>query len=231
MMNVLHIEVKVDSKLVASQINGMYEASNDSMIKYLAKAREHISEFKTFSIENIPRGSNQKADVLSKLATVPFHNLTKEILVEVLSERSTEVQEVQTIVEEEGDNWMTPIIKYLEEGVVPSDNTRHKPLRAKMPKHMESGSIKKVSDPMMRCEGLLGKYFIREIHIGSSCGMHEGPIAGMGEWDIALSIDSCQRGAKFVVVAIDYFTKWVEQSRWFQITCKEIIRFRAGQTS
>ncbi|GJR25957.1 reverse transcriptase domain-containing protein [Tanacetum coccineum] len=46
---------------------------------------------KTFSIENIPRGSNQKADVLSKLATVPFHNLTKEILVEVLNERSTEV--------------------------------------------------------------------------------------------------------------------------------------------
>ncbi|GKD65594.1 reverse transcriptase domain-containing protein, partial [Tanacetum coccineum] len=74
-------EVRVDSKLVASQINGMYEASNDSMIKYLAKARKYISEFKTFSIENIPRGSNQKADVLSKLATVPFHHLTKEILV------------------------------------------------------------------------------------------------------------------------------------------------------
>ncbi|GKA15944.1 reverse transcriptase domain-containing protein [Tanacetum coccineum] len=98
-MNVLWIEVKVDSKLVASQINGMYEASNGSMIKYLAKARKYISEFKTFSIENIPRGSNQKANVLSKLATVPFHHLTKEILVEVLKERSTEFQEVQTIVE------------------------------------------------------------------------------------------------------------------------------------
>ncbi|GJS04549.1 reverse transcriptase domain-containing protein [Tanacetum coccineum] len=68
------------------EINGIYEASNDSMIKYLAKAREYISEFQTFSIENIPRGSNQKADVLSKLATVPFHNLTKEILVEVLND-------------------------------------------------------------------------------------------------------------------------------------------------
>ncbi|GKA82943.1 reverse transcriptase domain-containing protein [Tanacetum coccineum] len=103
MMNVLWIEVKVDSKLVASQINGMYEASNGSMIKYLAKAR-------------------------NKLATVPFHHLTKEILVEVLNERSTEVQEVQTIVEEEGDNWMTPIIKYLEEGIVPSDNNEARAL-------------------------------------------------------------------------------------------------------
>ncbi|GKF51090.1 reverse transcriptase domain-containing protein, partial [Tanacetum coccineum] len=56
MMNVIRIEVRVDSKLVASQINGMYEASNGSMIKYLAnvKAREYISEVKPFSNGNIP---------------------------------------------------------------------------------------------------------------------------------------------------------------------------------
>ncbi|GJY81797.1 reverse transcriptase domain-containing protein [Tanacetum coccineum] len=53
-MNISWIEVKVDSKLVASQVNGVYEASKGSMIKYLAKAKEYISEFKTFSIENIP---------------------------------------------------------------------------------------------------------------------------------------------------------------------------------
>ncbi|GJZ31997.1 reverse transcriptase domain-containing protein [Tanacetum coccineum] len=40
LMNISNIEVKVDSKLVASQINGDYEASKDSMIKYLAKAKE-----------------------------------------------------------------------------------------------------------------------------------------------------------------------------------------------
>ncbi|GJU35560.1 reverse transcriptase domain-containing protein [Tanacetum coccineum] len=122
MMNVLWIKVKVDSKLVASQINEMYEASNNSMIKYLAKARKYISEFKTFSIENIPRGNNQKADILSKLATVPFHHLTKEILVEVLNERSTEVQEVQTIVEEESDKLVDSNHQILEEGIEPSDN-------------------------------------------------------------------------------------------------------------
>ncbi|GJY56359.1 reverse transcriptase domain-containing protein [Tanacetum coccineum] len=100
-MKVSGIEVKVDSKLVANQINGTYEATKESMIKYLAKAKEFISEFKTFSIENIPREDNQKADILSKLATVPFSHLTKEILVEVLNERSTDAKEVQTIVEEE----------------------------------------------------------------------------------------------------------------------------------
>ncbi|GJR24103.1 reverse transcriptase domain-containing protein [Tanacetum coccineum] len=100
-MNMSNIEVKVDSILVASQINGSYEASKDNMIKYLAKAKEYASGFKSFSIENIPRNMNQKADVLSKLASVAFNHLTKEVLVEVLNERSTEGQEIHTIVEEE----------------------------------------------------------------------------------------------------------------------------------
>ncbi|GJR84058.1 reverse transcriptase domain-containing protein [Tanacetum coccineum] len=179
-MNVLWIEVKVDSKLVASQVNGTYEANKGSMIKYRAKAKEYISEFKTFSIENIPRGNNQKADVLSKLATVPFHHLTKEILVEVLSERSTEVQEVQTIVEEDGDNWITLIIKYLEEGIVPSDKNKAQALRAKIGQYtMESGVLFKKGYliPMLRCVGpLQANYVIWEIHMGS-CGMHVGPRA------------------------------------------------------
>ncbi|GJR76607.1 reverse transcriptase domain-containing protein [Tanacetum coccineum] len=115
-MNISSIDAKVDSKLVASQINESYVSNKDNIMKYLSKAKEYISSFKSFSIENIPRNMNQKADVLSKLASVAFNHLTKEGLVEVLSKRSTECQEVNTVVEEEEDNWMTPIIRCLEEG-------------------------------------------------------------------------------------------------------------------
>ncbi|GJT74039.1 reverse transcriptase domain-containing protein [Tanacetum coccineum] len=124
LMSISNIEVKMDSKLVASQINRSYEASKDNMIKYLAKAMEYASEFKSFSIENIPRNMNQKADVLSKLASVAFNHLTKEVLVEVLNERSTEGQEVHVIVEEEGDNWMTPIMQCLEDEIWPKDKNK-----------------------------------------------------------------------------------------------------------
>nr|GEX16123.1 reverse transcriptase domain-containing protein [Tanacetum cinerariifolium] len=75
-------QLKVDSKLVASQINGTYEASIDSMIKYLAKASEYVSGFKSFSIENIPKNMNQKVDVLTKLASMAFNHRTKECLEE-----------------------------------------------------------------------------------------------------------------------------------------------------
>ncbi|GJS86121.1 RNA-directed DNA polymerase, eukaryota, reverse transcriptase zinc-binding domain protein [Tanacetum coccineum] len=46
-----------------------------------------------------------------KLATHAFDHLTKKVLVEVLAERSTDQKEVGAIVEEEEDNWMTPIIR------------------------------------------------------------------------------------------------------------------------
>ncbi|GJV51604.1 reverse transcriptase domain-containing protein [Tanacetum coccineum] len=66
-IKVQNIDVKVDSKLVASQINGSYVASSTSMIKYLATTKECIAKFETFAIQNKPRNLNQKADILSKL--------------------------------------------------------------------------------------------------------------------------------------------------------------------
>nr|GEV47333.1 reverse transcriptase domain-containing protein [Tanacetum cinerariifolium] len=77
-MTVQDIKVKVDSKLVKTQINKSYVANSTSMIKYLVTARECITGFKSFAIQNIPRNLNQKADILSKLATHAFDHLTKK---------------------------------------------------------------------------------------------------------------------------------------------------------
>ncbi|GKF19218.1 reverse transcriptase domain-containing protein, partial [Tanacetum coccineum] len=179
-MNVQRLEARVDSKLVASQINRSYVASSDNMMKYLAKAKEYIGYFESFFIKNIPRNQNQKADVLSKLASVAFNHLTKEVLVEVLNERSTKRKEISTIVEEEGDNWMTPIIQCLEKGIWPEDKNEARNLRVKINQYaMENGVLFKKSYlvPMLRYVGpLQANYVIREIHIGS-CGMHSGPRA------------------------------------------------------
>nr|GEU70277.1 reverse transcriptase domain-containing protein [Tanacetum cinerariifolium] len=68
------------------------------------KAKELSAGFEEFSIENVPRNQNHKADVLSKQASVAFNHLTKEILVEVLNAKSVEAQEVNAIIEEEGNN-------------------------------------------------------------------------------------------------------------------------------
>ncbi|GKD19412.1 reverse transcriptase domain-containing protein [Tanacetum coccineum] len=109
-MRVQALSVKVDSKLVASQINRDYVACKENMIRYLTTAKEYIKCFKSFRIKNIPRSQNQKADVLSKLASVAFNHLTKEILVETLDTPSMDCGEINAIVER-GENWMSPIHK------------------------------------------------------------------------------------------------------------------------
>ncbi|GJW87023.1 reverse transcriptase domain-containing protein [Tanacetum coccineum] len=63
----------------------------------------------------VPKSENKKADALSKIASTSFAHLTKQVLVDELSEKSINVAEVLTVVEEEGDTWMTPIYNYLTE--------------------------------------------------------------------------------------------------------------------
>ncbi|GKE75978.1 reverse transcriptase domain-containing protein, partial [Tanacetum coccineum] len=122
----------VDSKLVASQINGSYVASSTSMIKYLSTTKECIAGFRSFIIQNIPINLNQKADILSKLVTHAFDHLTKKVLVEVFAKRSTDRKEISAVVEEEEDDWMTPIIRCLAEGVWLEDEEERRALRMKI---------------------------------------------------------------------------------------------------
>ncbi|GKB12941.1 RNA-directed DNA polymerase, eukaryota [Tanacetum coccineum] len=112
-MQVKDIHAFVDSKLVASQVEGSYDA-------------------KGVSNTHIPRAENRKADALSKLAAVQFDHLSKEALVEVLNEHSVEAQEVNMVVEEEGPTWMTLIRNYLEEGKLPEDPADARTLMAKI---------------------------------------------------------------------------------------------------
>ncbi|GJZ74989.1 reverse transcriptase domain-containing protein [Tanacetum coccineum] len=101
-MQVKDIHTFVDSKLVASQVEGSYEAKGEKMIKYQEKVLELVGAFNRFRITHIPRVEKKKAGALSKLVAVQFDHLSKEVLVEVLNERSVKAQEVNMVVEEEG---------------------------------------------------------------------------------------------------------------------------------
>ncbi|GJV95177.1 reverse transcriptase domain-containing protein [Tanacetum coccineum] len=81
-MGVKNLEAKVDSRLVVNQINRSYVAKEQSMIRYLEKAKTLTSGFKKFFIEQVPRSENKKADTLSKITSTSFAHLTKQVLVE-----------------------------------------------------------------------------------------------------------------------------------------------------
>nr|GFA53356.1 reverse transcriptase domain-containing protein [Tanacetum cinerariifolium] len=130
-MGVKNIQANVDSKLVANQVLGTYVAKEDNMIKYLDIAKGLVSGLKTFSISQVPRSKNKKADALSKIASISFAHLSKQVLVEVLETKSITGKEVTAVIEEEGPTWMTELVNYLKEGTLPGDEKEARKLRLK----------------------------------------------------------------------------------------------------
>nr|GEU96549.1 reverse transcriptase domain-containing protein [Tanacetum cinerariifolium] len=177
-MGVKNVQANVDSKLVANQVLGTYVAKEDNMIKYLEIVKGLVCGFTTFSISQVPRSRNKKADALSKIASTSFAHLSKQVLVEVLETKSTTRKEVTAVIEEEGPTWMTELVNYLKEGILRGDEkeARKLCLKARQYELME-GILYKRSflTPWLRCVGpLQAEYVMREIHEGS-CSMHAGP--------------------------------------------------------
>ncbi|GKA08053.1 reverse transcriptase domain-containing protein [Tanacetum coccineum] len=86
-IRVKNLQTHMDSHLVANQVNGSYIAKEPDMVQYLEKVKMMANSFKKFSIKQVPRGENKKADALSKIASTSFANLTKQVLVEELIEK------------------------------------------------------------------------------------------------------------------------------------------------
>ncbi|GJS58789.1 reverse transcriptase domain-containing protein [Tanacetum coccineum] len=248
-MGVRNVHVSVDSKLVANQVLGVYVAKEENMIKYLEKVKSLVSGFANFSISQVPRSKNKKADALSKIASTSFAHLSKQVLVEILKEKSIQDKEVTTVVEEDGPTWMTPIIEYLKEGTLPDDRKEASKLRIKARQYeLLEGILYRRSflKPWLHCVGpLQADFVIREIHEGS-CSMHAGPRSVVAKamrlgyyWptmhrDAREMIRTCNDSGpfpegpgkvKFLIVAMDYFTKWIEAKAVATITGNQVKRF------
>ncbi|GJZ97629.1 reverse transcriptase domain-containing protein [Tanacetum coccineum] len=128
-MGIENVQVNVDSKLVASQVLGTYVAKEENMIKYLEKVKGLVSGFANIFVSQVPHNKNKKADALSKIASTSFAHLSKQVLVEVLQEKSIQEKEVTTVVEEDGPTWM--IMEYLKDGTLPGDIKKASKLRIK----------------------------------------------------------------------------------------------------
>ncbi|GJW94207.1 reverse transcriptase domain-containing protein [Tanacetum coccineum] len=223
------LEVYTDSLLKANQVKGLYEAREDIMRRYLAKVRGLQGHFNNFTITQIPRSKNKRADALCKLASSSFAHLTKSVLIEVVPCRSIKVRAINTI-KEVGDTWMDPIINYLTNGALPKDQVEARKIRIKAPPYSVKQNIlyrKGYLTPWLRCVGpVQADYVLREAHLGS-CGVHTRPrsIAQKAArldyywptmyrdatrvWgiDIVGPFPKAPGRVKFLIVAIDYFTK------------------------
>ncbi|GKB22334.1 reverse transcriptase domain-containing protein [Tanacetum coccineum] len=134
-MEITSLAIFVDSQLLVNQIKGTYVAKQPTTREYLQKTKESLKDFESYTIEHIRRNQNKKADALSKLASMTFEHLTKEVLVEVLPKRSIEEKEILQVKTKEGESWMAPIHEYLVSGLLPKDPKESRKIRVKAPQY------------------------------------------------------------------------------------------------
>ncbi|GJR42606.1 reverse transcriptase domain-containing protein [Tanacetum coccineum] len=85
------------------------EVAYEAMLASLRIIKEmKIKDLDIFVDSQLVANQNKKADALSKVASTTFSKLAKEVLVEVLHEKSIVGKEVTYIIKEEGENWMAP---------------------------------------------------------------------------------------------------------------------------
>ncbi|XP_076908898.1 uncharacterized protein LOC143565958 [Bidens hawaiensis] len=249
-LGVKHLEAQVYSMLIAGQINGTYEATNDMMASYLSQEKDLILQF-----------SSCKTSSLKSLIILLSHNIKCWSYKPVLSPGCTDCGILSI--------WNSPRRK------VAARKIRHKALNYQI----QDGVLNRRSflGQLLRCvDAEDANYLIREIHEGI-CSLHAGPRMVMAKpmnvgyyWpgmhmDAVQEIrkcDSCQRHApntlrrknellpvtsawpfqkwstdimgrfpealgrvKFLIVAIYYFTKWVEAKPVASITAASIKKF------
>nr|GEV72133.1 reverse transcriptase domain-containing protein [Tanacetum cinerariifolium] len=268
------------NEMLSNASQGAYVAKEDNMIKYLEITKALVSGFKTFSISQVPRSRNKKADALSKITSTSFAHLSKQVLVEVLETKSITGKEVTAVIEEEDSTWMTELVNYLKEGILLGDEKEARELRLKARQYeLMEGVLYKRSflTPWLRCVGpLQAEYVMKEIHEGS-CSMHAGPRSVVAKairmgyfWptmhkdaqDMIRKCSDCQvhrpitrhpqqpltpitapwpfykwgidiagpfpegpGKVKFLIVAMDYFTKWIEAKVVPTITGGQVKKF------
>ncbi|KAL0415865.1 UNVERIFIED_CONTAM: hypothetical protein Slati_3418400 [Sesamum latifolium] len=169
-----HLLAYSDSQLVVKQVEGTYEAKEESMIQYLQQNADLKTKFHHFQIIQIPREENAKADSLSKLASSLEDCRTRHITIHYLPEAKTPLA-VQPITT--GEDWRTPIIKWIEEGLLPENRWEADRLKTRATRFIIQEHIlykKSYTHPLLRClsteEGI---HILQEIHSGCH-GAHVG---------------------------------------------------------
>ena len=112
-------------------MNGICEAKEDYMKRYLDKVKWLVKKFKEADFVQVPMEENMKADALVKAASAEGA-MVKYDRVQYIP--SIDLPKVQQIEGEE--NWMTPIVVYLKEGRLPEDKNEARKMRIKAVKYV-----------------------------------------------------------------------------------------------
>lgn len=123
-MGARNIEIRSNSQVVVSHVQGSAEAQGEKMIQYLDKVRKCQSNFHRTAVTKVPREENARADALSKMGsgTGPVvRTSTRGVVIQTEPSILPKLDMME--IEEESDEpeWTTDVIQYLRNGSLPEE--------------------------------------------------------------------------------------------------------------
>ncbi|XP_031273552.1 uncharacterized protein LOC116132011 [Pistacia vera] len=177
------LEVKFDSQLVVSQLQGTYQAHDSKMTSNLSMVKELQAQFDEFSIVQIPRAKNSHADALANLGSALKYSSQSSIPLLFMQWLTNWKEQQPNKLPEEAmgvelaDYWMTPIVRYLEHDKLPADKNESRRLKARAARFtIHEGQLlrKSFSGPYLKCTSPEeAQRVLAELHEGE-CGNHAG---------------------------------------------------------
>jgi ribonuclease HI len=280
-IGIKRVILKTYSQVISGHVDKSSKARDPKLEKYLHTVRRLEASFEGFSVKNIPRGENERADLLAKSAAQRLP-LPSEVFFETIKSPSIELMErpVLAISPVHSEDWRTEIISFLQDNFLSDDEVYNKRMEARTrPYVMIKGELYKhgVCSPLLKCLSRTeGIELMKEIHAGL-CGSHIGsrpllgnvfrqgfywPKAASDATDLVQKCENCQRCArdqkqpssltqliqptwplqrwgldllgplppaqgnlKYVVVAVEYFSKWIEAKPLATITSATVQKF------
>ncbi|XP_075659069.1 uncharacterized protein LOC142628929 [Castanea sativa] len=203
-------------------------------MEYLQLVKQIMNQFLKVKVFQVARGENQHADSLATLASSLTEEVPRLIKVELVVELSINVRVGISLITGTEPCWMDPIIDFLAEDRVPANEKEAERIRQPAAWYWLSANHKLYRRSF---EGLYLQCLhpskieelLTELHEGV-CGNHVGGRSlahramTQGFWWSGMQKDAAEYARKcivgpfsratgnrrFVLVTVDYFTKWVE---------------------
>jgi len=170
-----------DSLLVTGQVNGEFSAKDPQLARYLDYVKSLSKAFLTFELIHVPWQHNNRADLLSKLASCTKPGQQKSVIKETLVKPSVDTLDGIAVMilsnRVASYSWMAPIKAYLADGILPTDSEEAKRIQRHSSRYtLLDGHLFRFgySRPILTCIDLEeSKRIMTELHEGI-CGSHIG---------------------------------------------------------
>nr|XP_023876608.1 uncharacterized protein LOC111989033 [Quercus suber] len=133
-------------------------------------------------------------DEIAKLASLKEGSTGMGLKME--GQKRPSIEEISTFAIQNTNNWMTPIISFLQDDHLPQDVEEAKKVRKKATRFMILNDTlykRGFSMPYLKCvDEEEAKYILKEIHEGV-CGDHTSPRSLVDARELIKKYDKCQR--------------------------------------